>query len=134
MGPQRGDPFGVSPHVLRLPGRSSSLRAARDFVTGVIAGWGTRPAYDVGLATSEVVTNAIVHTGSDIAVRVRRIDDRARVEVHDGDPRPPAPRRYEPGAIGGAGMHLVAALAACWGVTAIEGDGKVVWFDIDLSR
>ncbi|HEX6418478.1 MAG TPA: ATP-binding protein [Acidimicrobiales bacterium] len=134
MGPQRGDPFETSPHVLRLPGRTSSPRAARDFVTGVIAGWGARPARDVGLATSEVVTNAVLHAGGDIAVRVRRVDGHARVEVHDDDPRPPAVRRYEPGAIGGAGMNLVAALAACWGVTTVEGDGKVVWFDIEVQR
>ena len=33
---------------------------------------------------------------------------------------------------GGWGMRLVDSLAACWGVTDIEDDGKIVWFDLEL--
>jgi anti-sigma regulatory factor (Ser/Thr protein kinase) len=127
------DPFVGSPDVLRLPSHSASVSQARTHVKNVIKSWGATPRTDPGVPTSEVVTNAIVHARSQIALRVRLLDGQARIEVHDADAQPPELKEDDPHRTGGHGMRLVDALAACWGITAIAGDGKIVWFDIDLE-
>lgn len=130
---QQSDPFDDEAGVLRLPAATTSVRTAREFVRAAIADWGCTPVSDVALATSEVVTNAIVHTKNQLALRIRYVDGHARVEVHDADPTPPVTGSHQHTRIGGWGMTLVEALARCWGVRQIEGDGKVVWFDIELA-
>ena len=134
MSIQEPDPFDGEEGVLRLPAAKTSVRVARQFVRTEISNWGCTPTPDVELATSEVVTNAIVHTNNDLSLWIHRVDGHARVEVHDVDPTPPVPQSRHERPVGGWGMSLVEALAKCWGVRQIEGDGKVVWFDIDLSR
>jgi anti-sigma regulatory factor (Ser/Thr protein kinase) len=131
---QESEPFDGETDVLHLPAAATSVRAAREFVRETITKWGCTPESDVALATSEVVTNAIAHTKQDLALRIHRVDGRARVEVHDADPTPPVTLPDGERRIGGWGMRLVEALARRWGVRQIEGDGKVVWFDIELSR
>jgi anti-sigma regulatory factor (Ser/Thr protein kinase) len=128
----RSEPFAGSPNVLHLPNEAASVRAARAFVSATIRRWGMRPVTDAGLPTSEVVSNAIMHTENRISVRVRRLGGRARVEVHDVDPARPEVRPADSSPLGGFGTGLVDQLASSWGVVAIEGDGKIVWFDIDL--
>ncbi len=82
----------------------------------------------LSLIASELVTNAIVHAGSDIEVRIV-IDLRDVVlEVIDdaaGRPRPTGPSTSQ---TSGRGLILVAALADAWGVAEVEGGvGKMVW-------
>ena len=132
MSADQRDPFPEAPDVLRLPNDAASVAAARAYVRGVIDDWGATAVHDPGLPTSEVLTNAVVHTGGEVRVRVRRIDGHARVEVHDVEPAQPEVRERDPQRIGGWGMRLVESLAVCWGVTSIEDDGKIVWFDIEL--
>ena len=133
MNADQPDPFVGSADVLRLPSHSASVNQARTYVKDVIKSWKATPTTDPGVPTSEVVTNAIVHAKSEVALRVRLVDGHARVEVHDDDPQPPEVKTGDPHGNGGHGMRLVDALAACWGITSIEGDGKIVWFDIDLD-
>ena len=118
---------------LALANHASSARVARDFVQDVISCWGATPVRDPGLPTSEVITNAVVHTDGEITIRVRHLGRHVRVEVHDVEPAPPRLREPDRGRPGGWGMQFVDSLAACWGVTDIEDDGKVVWFDIELT-
>jgi anti-sigma regulatory factor (Ser/Thr protein kinase) len=132
MSEDQQDPFLEAPDVLRLANDPASVATARAHVRDVIGSWGATPVHDPGLATSEVLTNAVVHTDGEIRVRVRPVDGRARVEVHDVDPAHPEVQERDPQRIGGWGLRLVESLAACWGVTNIEDDGKIVWFDIDL--
>ncbi|MFE6281639.1 ATP-binding protein [Streptomyces sp. NPDC057877] len=82
------------------------------------------------LLTSELVTNALVHTDGD-AVLTATVGRRGlRVEVRDSVARPP---RLGPGescdGTHGRGLVLVQALADAWGVRAL-GAGKVVWFEM----
>lgn len=118
--------------VLRLPPETSRLREARRFVAEAVAACGEEPAQAATLMASEAVTNAMLHARTEVSVRVRCTEVRVVVEVHDGSSvRPEAqPRnRQQPG---GLGLHIIDALASRWGVTEIDDDGKVVWFEVSL--
>ena len=130
--PHQPQPAPAVPDQLALANDAASIRAARAYVHEVIDSWGATAVHDPALPTSEVVTNAVVHTEGQIRIRVRHVGTHARVEVHDVEPAPPEMREPDPQRPGGWGMRLVDSLAACWGVTHIEGDGKIVWFDIEL--
>ncbi|MBT2405081.1 MULTISPECIES: ATP-binding protein [unclassified Streptomyces] len=85
------------------------------------------------LLITELVTNALVHTGQGAEVSATLDATRLRVEVRDYANRPPRP--YVPSADDGThgrGLVLVQALADAWGVDAlVPGRGKVVWFELD---
>jgi anti-sigma regulatory factor (Ser/Thr protein kinase) len=78
---------------------------------------------------SELVTNAVLHTGGPAELRILVIEpDAVRVEVADHArdiPRSPPTA----GAHGGFGLRIVAALADEWGCTPLP-HGKVVWFEL----
>jgi anti-sigma regulatory factor (Ser/Thr protein kinase) len=81
---------------------------------------------DLVLAVSEIVTNSVRHgpARGRISIDARRSDDGIRVDVRDdGEPQRLAPR--EPDDEGGRGLHIVAAIADTWGVSA---DPTCVWF------
>ncbi|MFF5444056.1 ATP-binding protein [Streptomyces sp. NPDC012888] len=83
------------------------------------------------LLTTELVTNALVHTDQGAEVGIRLDDARLRVEVRDSADKRPRP--YVPIADDGThgrGLLLVQALADAWGVDPLA-DGKVVWFELD---
>lgn len=96
--------------------------------------WGHRvaedPAFTAELLTSELVTNALIHTAYGAVVTASLAGDVLRVEVRDFAPEPPDP--YLPVSedrTHGRGLLLVQALADAWGVRAL-GAGKVVWFEL----
>ncbi|WP_055573945.1 ATP-binding protein [Streptomyces prasinopilosus] len=82
------------------------------------------------LLTTELVTNALVHTGR-AAVLTATVGPRGlRVEVRDfadHEPRPRAPDAGE--STHGRGLVLVECLADAWGIRA-HGVGKAVWFEL----
>lgn len=83
---------------------------------------------------TELVTNAVLHAGTDVRVALRRDEDTLRVEVADGSAAAPARRRYADDAQTGRGLLLLDALATSWGVDPLPaGEGKVVWFEVDAS-
>lgn len=84
----------------------------------------------VELLASEVVTNAVLHAGTELQLRVRRANGGVRIEVSDGAMRRPSRRHYSAEAATGRGLGLVEALASDWGTTA-DLDGKTVWFTVD---
>ena len=81
------------------------------------------------LAASEVVTNALVHAGTAVRLRVLVSGRRVRVEVGDGSEHLPVNRQHATVADTGRGLHLVAELVDRWGVYRDAG-GKVVWFEL----
>ncbi|MFD7920672.1 ATP-binding protein [Streptomyces sp. NPDC059740] len=88
------------------------------------------------LLVSELVTNAVVHTGASAWLRVCRPVDAAtpgtvRVEVLDRCARPPHPRHAAEADTGGRGLELVDCLADRWGWQA-DGTGKRIWCEVDL--
>jgi anti-sigma regulatory factor (Ser/Thr protein kinase) len=88
----------------------------------------------VALATSEIVTNALVHAEGDVAVTVRFDDDTLRVEVTDRSPQLPVVLHAAPDATSGRGMGIVEAVADRWGVEMLPDGGKVVWFSVAAHR
>ncbi|MEV6977206.1 ATP-binding protein [Kitasatospora sp. NPDC093806] len=95
--------------------------------------WGVPELADTAeLLSSELVTNALQHTGQGaIFDAVLSSDLRLRIEVQDGAARLPG-RRRDPDAeyaTSGRGLMLVEALADSWGVQ-LRGDGKVTWFEL----
>ena len=84
---------------------------------------------DVLLLVSELVTNAILHAGTDVRVSATVTPGRVLVAVSDDDPEH-APHRPDRGrmATSGRGIGLVDLLSSAWGIE-IGPQSKVVWFE-----
>ncbi|MFP1626419.1 ATP-binding protein [Streptomyces sp. 5K101] len=87
------------------------------------------------LLISELVTNAVVHTGCPAVLRILFGGDQAdvgtvRVEVADSSACPPRRRHAEGEDTNGRGLELVDGLADRWGWRA-EGTGKSIWCEVD---
>jgi anti-sigma regulatory factor (Ser/Thr protein kinase) len=118
---------------LTVPSAPRSVALVRRYAIDACTalGWG-ESADTVALLVSEVATNAVLHSyGSHIRVRVLDRGLRLRVEVFDGSPVLPVPRRARPAEESGRGLALVQALAVQWGADA-QPDGKTAWFEIGV--
>ncbi|QNS04845.1 ATP-binding protein [Streptomyces xanthii] len=87
------------------------------------------------LLVSELVTNAVVHTGRPAVLRLALPAGAdgtgvVRVEVADVSSRPPAPRHAEGSETNGRGLELVDVLADRWGWRP-EGAGKSIWVELE---
>ncbi|WP_217139755.1 ATP-binding protein [Streptomyces sp. AC627_RSS907] len=90
------------------------------------------------LLVSELVTNAVVHTGCSAVVRLvlpgvvteQAEEATVRLEVDDASDRAPVPRCVGDDATGGRGLALVDGLADRWGWSR-EGSGKRIWCELD---
>ena len=109
-----------------------AARRARRWIAAALADWPDERVETARLLASELVTNAVLHAGTPIQIRLRRDGSRARVEIADGHRGGPLPKHFEPDAVTGRGLWLLASLAEDWGVTRTDG-GKVVWFIIDAT-
>ncbi|WBP90125.1 ATP-binding protein [Kitasatospora cathayae] len=107
------------------------MPAARRLVVAILREWGVPLTEDalqeVALCASEVIANALLHTGERCVVSVRWRGGRVRVEVADRCPELPH-RERDAESTGGRGLLLVEALAHGWGWHP-AGMGKVVWFE-----
>lgn len=114
-----------------LTSRPQSARAARSFIRELVRAWGHPDVAEAAaLLTNELVTNSILHAGTDIVVEALRDPNLVRVEVSDFD-RGAVARHH--GALhdeSGRGLELVDALATSWGVESKPG-GKTVWFEVE---
>ena len=86
---------------------------------------------DVQLLTSEVVTNAILHAGTAVGLRLIAVADRLRVEASDGSGARPVRREANAEATNGRGLLLLDRVATSWDVVGTP-DGKLVWFELAL--
>ena len=108
----------------------ASVGRARRLVAAAIAATGHDELVDVAtLLVSEVVTNSVLHAGTEIRLRCQPSRTGIRVEVFDRSTLVPGIRHYAPEATTGRGLALVSALAASWGVEC-EDDGKTLWFEL----
>lgn len=112
-----------------LPHEASSAGRARRTVADLVTPIEPDLAELGVLLVSELVTNAILHAGTSIGLRVRGTTGWLRVEVSDGSTRQPHICDYSADATTGRGLDLVEALATGWG-TETTANGKVVWFEV----
>ncbi|MER7845777.1 SpoIIE family protein phosphatase [Kitasatospora sp. NPDC096077] len=117
--------------ALPLTGDHAMVAHSRRFTRETLAAWGLDALSDgAELLTSELITNALVHAGSPTQLRLfcNRV---LTVEVADRDDETPRIRRARNEDEGGRGIHLVNELAHRWG-SRRTGEGKVVWFELEL--
>ncbi len=81
------------------------------------------------LAVSELVTNAVVHAGTAIELRVLVSATSLRVEIADHNTHSPAARSHALTAATGRGLHLVDSSVDRWDIET-HPDGKTIWFEI----
>ena len=125
--------------AFRLDPLPESAGRARRIVRGLLPDWGLgRLVEDVDLVVSELVTNALLHSGEDAAGAEDPIrfelalqDGRLTARVVDSSPLPPRPEEAADTAESGRGLVLVEALASDWDWVDLP-DGKAVWAVFDL--
>jgi anti-sigma regulatory factor (Ser/Thr protein kinase) len=89
---------------------------------------------DTELLLCELVTNAVLHGGGVVRVRLRAAGKVLRVTVCDHTETPPVRGRPVPAAERGRGMILVEALAERWGVQRLPAaGGKCVWLELSTA-
>ena len=119
------------------PSRTAHLRfspsalapyGARRFLTRVCLDWGMNHHLDSGaLVVSELVTNALIHTDSDIDVLLAGDRDRLRIGVRDRDPAAPRDPSVSSNSLHGRGLLLVDSLSDSSGALPTRDGGKLVW-------
>lgn len=119
-----------------LAAHPGSPAQARRLTRARLTGWSVceDTCDTAALVISELVTNAIVHTASDIVVcELHDGDDLVRIAVRDEGcaPGEPHPSPQRPEEEHGRGLLLVEALCHAWGAQE-HGPGLLVW--ADLSR
>lgn len=125
-------PAGKFAPRLELPSDVSSTTRARRWITTELAGLPEGLVQAAALLTSELVTNAVLHAGTDLVVSVHWGSDRVRVDVADRSPVLPAIKSYGREAATGRGLTIFSRLASSWGARPVPG-GKVVWFELPLD-
>ena len=114
----------------RLAPAAQSVREARRFLEAALPGTDPDTLYTAQLLASELVTNAVLHAGTEIEVRAWEMDGRVHVRVFDAvATRLPIPYEQTPDAGTGRGLHLLEHLSAACGVEVSPG-GKTVWFEL----
>ncbi|MGW4516518.1 SpoIIE family protein phosphatase [Streptomyces sp. NPDC004393] len=133
-----------------LPGGPLAPGAARRFVRAALSAWAEaaepdtfteRLADDALVVVSELVTNAVVHAGTDVDIvcRLHETEDEPPgllVEVSDHHPSRPVRDDAAEHTYGipeyGRGLRLVGALATAWGITYRTAT-KTVWAQLPLD-
>lgn len=111
-----------------------SAGQARRAARTVLTAWDL-PALveDVDLVVSELVTNALLHTGlgpggaaTAVRLELELAGDALTCRVVDSSPLPPQPEEADHDAESGRGLILVDALASAWDWEDLP-EGKAVW-------
>jgi len=117
---------------LTIPGRPEHVREARAFIAKALGE--LHPALDTAvLLTSELVTNAVMHSssrclGGSVSVLIMESAGGTRIEVADEGSELSSPVvRGDVYASDGHGLFLVQTLADQWGYLR-EDDRTTVWF------
>src|SRR5580704_1971417 len=156
-GQPRGDVKGRSDLVVSAAYRPepAAVAAVRKFVRETLQDWlDTRPGPastgpastgpadtelvdDAVLLTSELVTNAVVHAGTQVQVTCKLAASAVEVVVRDSHPARMVPGPAHDDAIPaerthGRGLLLPSALASAWGVS-YGAEAKAVWFRMGLA-
>jgi anti-sigma regulatory factor (Ser/Thr protein kinase) len=124
----------ASIHVVwELPSEPASVGLARRRLVSLMATHPQAQTDDAVLATSELVTNAIVHGDGAVTVHVLQGLTVLRVEVTDQGEATPLPRYDVHDSVdSGRGLMMVDVLATTWGVLPrASAPGTTVWFEMN---
>lgn len=130
-----GPPYDWRPQVLARssplsPGTQAPAEARHEVsIFCEITGCGQEGADDARLVVSELTTNAVLHGGPPIELRLAATGDTLVISVSDGSSTPPRP--VAPRLESGRGLALVESVAD-WGCADVPGDGKVVTARLQL--
>jgi len=121
--------------TLALPADHTAPRQARRFLLGRLVEWQVEPDLcDVAeLCVSELVTNAVVHSGTPPRLAVHLDEQRLLLVVNDAGRRGTV--RLQNAALdddSGRGLVLVDALATAWAAER-GADGTTVWCELERS-
>lgn len=120
-----------------LPSRPESAAIARRLAQVVVLRhWGLTPKLteDVVLLVSELVGNAVRHTGARVfGLRTLRRRGWIRVEVRDPSRGLPCLMPVHELDVSGRGLFLVDKLADRWGVDLLP-RGKTTWFEMRITE
>lgn len=124
---------GVVARTHRLDPVPGSARVARDAVVHALSLAGRDDLAETAtLLVSELVTNAIVHARTQIALQVVAGAAGLRVAVGDGSPTLPSQRHYGRSATTGRGLALVDLMSDRHGTDTDASQGKTVWFELGV--
>lgn len=116
-----------------LPADATAARQARQFVASRLRQWGIDEdvVATAELCTSELVTNAVIHSGTSSSVTVQADREYVLVLVQDRGGRGAVrrPEELDPESVSGRGLSLVDALASAWAAEHST-DGTTVWFEL----
>jgi anti-sigma regulatory factor (Ser/Thr protein kinase) len=108
-----------------------SCSAARRTVTDVLTEIDRGDLVDdAAIIVSELVTNAVLHAGSQVHLSVFPHDGGVRIEVADVSSHLPRWSPVEDGATSGRGLILVNQLSSRWGAERTADGGKLVWAEL----
>jgi anti-sigma regulatory factor (Ser/Thr protein kinase) len=111
---------------LPLADEAVPARTARRYVERAAAPFGVDLVDAAGLVTTELVTNAVLHTPGVVELQVGFVADGLLVAVEDRSVARPRMRRHSAQAGTGRGMQLAVSYAESWGVELLAA-GKRVW-------
>jgi anti-sigma regulatory factor (Ser/Thr protein kinase) len=119
-----------------FPGDPSAPSAARAFVREVLEDWGCDEdlVERARICVSELVTNAIIHAGSQTTVTLQSDGSHLSLLVHDqgGHDRVRPADDAPVDGVSGRGLSIVDALSSSWSVEQST-DGTLVWCELDLD-
>jgi PAS domain S-box-containing protein len=119
---------------VRLDPHPSCVAQARRHVRDLLRDTGREDLDETAaLLVSEVVTNALLHAGTEMSLAARVDATGLHVEVGDGSPHLPSRRRYATTAGTGRGLLMLESLVDDWGVTRTP-TGKTVWFQLSTGE
>lgn len=117
--------------VLALDRDGHALAHVRRLVEAQLLDAGLASLVDAAaLAATELATNALIHTDSDVSVSVATQPELLRVAVQDRSPIPPVPGALDETSMCGRGLLLVTRVASRWGFESAASGGKSVWFEM----
>ncbi|WP_030383223.1 MULTISPECIES: ATP-binding protein [unclassified Streptomyces] len=125
-----GDPTEAEVPLPSLPESAATARRLAQVV--LLRHWGLGPKLteDAVLLVSELVGNAVRHTGARaFGLRMRRRRGRIRVEVRDPSRGLPCLMPVQELDVSGRGLFLVNELSDRWGVDLLP-RGKTTWFEM----
>lgn len=125
--------------TLRLEAEPACAARARRFAVGALGRWDLdRFDQEVALCTTELATNAVLHSRRPFTVGVRPVASGVRIDLQDERPDllpQLLPVGLDPLASGttGRGLRVVASLAARWGYFTTK-IAKTVWVELQDDR